>query len=164
MMGLGLQPLGILRDFLVLHGGEIAAKLVRSGFERHVQSWTGAGEDLTVEAEDIKNILGIEELARLGKGTGVSIDHAAEVLAQYLPKVIKEQAQYWPSSMDDAGVIEYFVQRGADIFGSREDAEQWLRTPALGLSYRRPIDLLKTQSGIEELSNFFNQIKYGVYV
>ena len=48
--------------------------------------------------------------------------------------------------------------------GSQEDAERWLRTPAIGLNRQRPIDLLATRAGAEIVENFLSQLEYGVYV
>lgn len=49
-------------------------------------------------------------------------------------------------------------------FGSREEAEQWLERPAIGLEQRRPIDLLETPAGVELVEDLLTRIEYGVYV
>jgi putative toxin-antitoxin system antitoxin component (TIGR02293 family) len=50
------------------------------------------------------------------------------------------------------------------VFGSQEEAEQWLERPATGLNQRRPIDLLETPAGVELVESFLRRIEYGVYV
>jgi putative toxin-antitoxin system antitoxin component (TIGR02293 family) len=50
------------------------------------------------------------------------------------------------------------------IFGSQEDAERWLRSPAIGLNRQRPIDLLAIRAGAEIVETFLSQLEYGVYV
>ena len=49
------------------------------------------------------------------------------------------------------------------MFGSQEEAEEWLRRPAMGLDQRRPIDLLATPAGVELVEDFLGRLKYGVY-
>jgi putative toxin-antitoxin system antitoxin component (TIGR02293 family) len=50
------------------------------------------------------------------------------------------------------------------VFGSQEDAEQWLERPAIGLNQRRPIDLLATAAGVEMVEDFLTRLEYGVYM
>jgi putative toxin-antitoxin system antitoxin component (TIGR02293 family) len=49
------------------------------------------------------------------------------------------------------------------VFGSQEEAEQWLERPAIGLDRQRPIDLLATPAGIDLVEDHLNRIRYGVY-
>jgi putative toxin-antitoxin system antitoxin component (TIGR02293 family) len=56
------------------------------------------------------------------------------------------------------------LAKTTDVFGSREEAEQWLERPAMGLNQRRPIDLLATPAGVEMVETFLDRLDYGVYV
>jgi putative toxin-antitoxin system antitoxin component (TIGR02293 family) len=55
------------------------------------------------------------------------------------------------------------LAKATTVFGSKEDAEQWLERPATGLDQRRPIDLLATPAGVELLEDFLVRLEYGVY-
>ena len=55
------------------------------------------------------------------------------------------------------------MTRAIDVFGTKEDAEEWLTKPALGLEQRRPIDLLSSPAGVELVEEFLGRIEYGVY-
>jgi len=55
------------------------------------------------------------------------------------------------------------LSRATEIFGSQEQAEQWLSRPAIGLGQRRPIDLLATLAGVELVQDHLTQLEYGVY-
>jgi len=55
------------------------------------------------------------------------------------------------------------LAKATDVFGSQEDAEQWLERPAIGLDQRRPIDLLATPAGIELVEQYLTRLAYGVY-
>jgi putative toxin-antitoxin system antitoxin component (TIGR02293 family) len=56
------------------------------------------------------------------------------------------------------------LAKATDVFGSREEAEQWLERPAMGLNQWRPIDLLATPAGVEMVETFLDRLNYGVYV
>jgi putative toxin-antitoxin system antitoxin component (TIGR02293 family) len=55
------------------------------------------------------------------------------------------------------------LAKATEVFGSQEDAEQWLEQPAIALDQRRPIDLLKTPAGAEMVETLLERIEYGVY-
>jgi putative toxin-antitoxin system antitoxin component (TIGR02293 family) len=49
------------------------------------------------------------------------------------------------------------------ILGSREEAERWMREPAIGLDRRIPIDLLETPAGAKLVEEYLGRIEHGVY-
>ena len=51
------------------------------------------------------------------------------------------------------------LAKASAILGSREDAEHWLESPAIGLNGQRPIDLLATRAGAEIVENFLGQLE-----
>lgn len=72
-----------------------------------------------------------------------------------------------PLSREQSGRTWKFAEilaKATDVFGSQEEAEQWLERPAIGLDQRRPIDLLATPAGIELVEQYLTRLAYGVYV
>ena len=59
----------------------------------------------------------------------------------------------------DAAVLA----KAVEVFGSNEEAELWLRRPALGLNGERPIDLLRSPEGKRLVQDFLDRLEYGVY-
>ncbi len=55
------------------------------------------------------------------------------------------------------------LSKATTIFGSQEEAEQWLERPAIGLNQRRPIDLLASSAGLELVEDHLVRLEYGVY-
>lgn len=55
------------------------------------------------------------------------------------------------------------LAKATSVFGSKEEAEQWLERPAIGLDQRKPIDLLATPAGVELVDDFLARLEYGVY-
>jgi putative toxin-antitoxin system antitoxin component (TIGR02293 family) len=71
-----------------------------------------------------------------------------------------------PLSKEQSGRIWKFAEilaKATEVLGSREEAEQWLERPAIGLNQRCPIDLLETPAGVELVENFLRRLEYGVY-
>jgi len=71
-----------------------------------------------------------------------------------------------PLSREQSGRVWKFAEilaKGTEVFGSQEEAEEWLRRPAMGLDQRRPINLLATPAGVELVEDFLGRLKYGVY-
>lgn len=50
-----------------------------------------------------------------------------------------------------------------DVMGSEEAAEAWMNQPAIGLSNRKPVDLLATSAGVEAVEEYLTRLEYGVY-
>lgn len=59
-----------------------------SGLTEHAASWISTGQNLPVSADQIKNVLGSEQISQIASQMGVSEDHAAGGLASMLPQVI----------------------------------------------------------------------------
>jgi putative toxin-antitoxin system antitoxin component (TIGR02293 family) len=55
------------------------------------------------------------------------------------------------------------IAKATSIFGSKDEAEQWLERPAIGLDQRKPIDLLATPAGVELVEDFLVRLEHGVY-
>ncbi len=50
-----------------------------------------------------------------------------------------------------------------EVLGSTEVANEWLKTEAIGLEFRKPIDLVSTSPGAEAIKTLLQRMKYGVY-
>lgn len=78
----------------------------------------------------------------------------------------RKDAPERPLSQEQSGRTWKFAEilaKATDVFGSQEEAEQWLERPAIGLDQRRPIDLLATPAGIELVEQYLTRLVYGVY-
>jgi len=105
----------------------------------------------------IDNLVVIEKTASLEKAVGMSLrtfqrrrDRPAKRLSQ------EQSGRTWK--------FAEILAKATEVFGTQEEAEQWLERPAIGLDERRPIDLLQTPAGVELVQKFLTQLEYGVYV
>ena len=79
----------------------------------------------------------------------------------------RKDAPAKPLSPEQSGRTWKFAEilaKATAVFGSQEEAEQWLERPAIGLDQRRPLDLLATPAGVELVEDFLQRLEYGVYM
>lgn len=72
-------------------GGQLSGLLDKfgaSGLGDTVQSWVGKGANLPVSADQIKSILGSEQISGVASKLGISSDDATAKIASVLPNVI----------------------------------------------------------------------------
>ncbi|MFX0547336.1 antitoxin Xre/MbcA/ParS toxin-binding domain-containing protein [Roseovarius sp. S1116L3] len=53
------------------------------------------------------------------------------------------------------------LEQAISIFGSKEEAEDWMKRPAIGLERRKPIDLISGEAKVVE--TYLTRLEYGVY-
>jgi putative toxin-antitoxin system antitoxin component (TIGR02293 family) len=77
--------------------------------------------------------------------------------AEALPKTLtsEQSGRAWK--------LAEIVTKATQVFGSQEEAEQWLERPAIGLNQNRPIELLSTTAGTELVEQHLERIEFGVY-
>jgi putative toxin-antitoxin system antitoxin component (TIGR02293 family) len=55
------------------------------------------------------------------------------------------------------------LAKATRVFGSQDEAEQWLRRPAIGLNQQRPVDLLTTPAGVQLVEDYLGRLEYDGY-
>lgn len=55
------------------------------------------------------------------------------------------------------------LAHATEVFSTQAAAETWLKTPAMALDRRRPLDLLSTPVGVEAVEELLTRLEYGVY-
>jgi putative toxin-antitoxin system antitoxin component (TIGR02293 family) len=55
------------------------------------------------------------------------------------------------------------LAKATRVLGSQDEAEQWLRRPAIGLDQRRPVELLTTPAGVKLVEDYLGRLEYDVY-
>jgi putative toxin-antitoxin system antitoxin component (TIGR02293 family) len=65
-------------------------------------------------------------------------------------------------TVDLDGIVTV-TARAIEIFGTREKAIRWLRTPLPSLADRTPLSMLNTADGIERVEDVLGRIEQGVW-
>ena len=68
-----------------------------------------------------------------------------------------------PEQSGRAWKFAEILAKATKVFGTQEEAENWLQRPALGLNQKRPIDLLSTPAGVELVEAHLERVEFGVY-
>jgi putative toxin-antitoxin system antitoxin component (TIGR02293 family) len=55
------------------------------------------------------------------------------------------------------------LAKATRALGSQEEAEQWLKRPAIGLDQQRPVDLLTTPAGVKLVEDYLGRLECDVY-
>jgi putative toxin-antitoxin system antitoxin component (TIGR02293 family) len=59
--------------------------------------------------------------------------------------------------------IQQIFEQATRVFGTEDEAREWLTSPAHGLEGQRPIDLLDTEPGSFQVRDYLGAIEYGNY-
>ena len=54
-------------------------------------------------------------------------------------------------------------KRALEVFSNQEKATRWMSEPNHALANRRPIDLVKSENGLEEVNDVLTRIASGTY-
>jgi uncharacterized protein YidB (DUF937 family) len=66
----------------------IVAKLEQGGLGDQVKSWIGNGQNLPITADQLKQVLGNEQVQQLAARYGIPVDALLKVLAEQLPTAV----------------------------------------------------------------------------
>ena len=75
----------------MLAGGglqQVLSGFQANGLSAQTDSWIGTGANKPISGEDVRKVVGDEELAKIAAQLGVSEDEAADAVAQVLPTVV----------------------------------------------------------------------------
>jgi len=68
--------------------GGLVEAFKQNGLGDVASSWVGTGENLPINAEQIQQVLGNEQVQQIASKLGISLDDASQGLAGLLPQVI----------------------------------------------------------------------------
>ncbi|GAB4299580.1 MAG: hypothetical protein Kow0098_26230 [Ignavibacteriaceae bacterium] len=64
---------------------------------------------------------------------------------------------------DNLAVLEAILKLGERVLGSEDELNQWLHSPVFALGGKKPVDLIKTESGRRRVEEVLHQIELGIY-
>lgn len=89
---IGAEALSLIKDYVEKQGGldAVVKQFQEGGFKRQVDSWVSTGKNEAINAIEVGQAIGIENVKKLAASAGVDINKARELLAQYLPEAIDQ--------------------------------------------------------------------------
>jgi len=109
MLGGKQDPAAMLSGLLSDAGGlqGLMGKFQSAGFGDHFSSWVGTGDNQPMNAEEVQNAVGLDEIQRLASKLGMQTHTVLPLLAQFLPQVIDK--------LTPKGQIDENLPSGAQI-------------------------------------------------
>jgi putative toxin-antitoxin system antitoxin component (TIGR02293 family) len=97
----------------------------------------------------------------------ITSDEASEALGMSLRTLQRHKnTPAEPLDVQQSGRAWKFAEilaKATRVLGSQDEAEQWLRRPAIGLDQQRPIDLLTTPAGVQLVEDYLGRLEYDGY-
>ena len=94
----------------------IFASLSNANVGEIVSSWIGSGENMPIDAESVKNILGEDKISAFANKLGVDSDLATDALKDILPQIIDRATPEGDSILDSLGGIEGLMDIAKKLF------------------------------------------------
>ncbi len=86
----GAEALSLVKDYIEKQGGleAVVQQFKDGGFKRQVDSWVSTGKNEAINAIEVGQAIGIENVKKLAANAGVDVNKARDLLAEYLPIAI----------------------------------------------------------------------------
>ncbi len=68
-------------------------QLQQSGLGPQVQSWLGNGANMPITADQLKTVLGNEQVQEFARHLGLPVDAALKLLSEHLPNVVDQASK-----------------------------------------------------------------------
>jgi len=111
----------------------------------------------------------IRKIRELNERYALTIGDIADVL-DVAPKTLSRWTKNKKSSRgiseqrnDSLKILESLLKLGEKVLGSEDELNHWLHNPVFALEGKKPIDLIKTESGRRRVEEVLHQIEYGIY-
>lgn len=139
------------------------AGLVRGQIHGSMSKDTVVTPGKLIESIDVG--LPVRELEELQATLEVPMDKLAPKLGISIATIQrrKQQGRLEPGESDRVLRFARLMGKAVAVFGSEQDARQWLNSPQFGLGGAVPLDYAKTEVGAREVENLLGRIEYGVY-
>lgn len=109
--------------------------------------------------------LSVKQLNDILKFTGISDKEMTQLISisdRQLARYTEETILKRNVSAHLIQIVELYVF-GNSVFEDPEKMQQWMKSEIRALNFQRPIDLLDTPFGIEEVTAILGRIEHGVY-
>jgi putative toxin-antitoxin system antitoxin component (TIGR02293 family) len=154
VLDIGSESVGYLEDVSNLFGGRrVLRSEIESELDAHELLHRGLPRGALTKLVDNLHVIHADEAS---EAIGVSL----RTLQRH------KSAPAAPLDVQQSGRVWKFAEilaRATRVLGSQNEAEQWLRRPAIGLDQQRPIDLLTTPAGVKLVEDYLGRLEYDVY-
>jgi len=123
---------------------------LKSNFEKMEQVRSGISKSVLVEIKNHIN-MDYDNLSTILGTTKTTIHNK------------KNDDTFSPAVSEKIVALADLYEFGYTVFEDKLNFEKWIQTPNKALGSRKPLELLDTIFGIEEVTNIIGRIEHGVY-
>jgi putative toxin-antitoxin system antitoxin component (TIGR02293 family) len=154
VLNIGSERVGYLEDVSNLFGGRrILRSEIESELDAHELLHRGLPRRALSSLIEKLHVIHADEASQaLGVSLRTLQRHKS---APAVPLDVRQSGRAWK--------FAEILAKATRVFGSQDEAEQWLKRPAIGLDQQRPIDLLTTPAGVKLVEDYLGRLEYGVY-
>jgi putative toxin-antitoxin system antitoxin component (TIGR02293 family) len=122
---------------------------------------TGDADLINLSRSGVKK----SSLKSLSNYLGISMDKMSSLMHSSHRNIQRKDDNELLDVYKSEQVIEVaqVVSKALDIFGSKENMQQWLHSDIIALGNKKPIDLLDTSFGIRMIYKVLGRLEHGVY-
>jgi putative toxin-antitoxin system antitoxin component (TIGR02293 family) len=122
-------------------------------------------DNLHQQIERIHAGLNFRAAQNLQRALQIPLDKLADVLGMSRATLHRRKIQGRLDQDESEKLVRYqrLLKRAEDVFGSPENAREWLTHRQVALGKAVPIEFAKTEIGAREVENLLGRIEYAVY-
>ncbi len=94
----------------------ILSSLQDSDLGSVVSSWIGSGENASIDADSVSNLLGSDKIEEFASKLGIDMSTAKEALAGVLPDVVDKATPEGDSILDQLGGVDGLMKMAGKFF------------------------------------------------
>jgi putative toxin-antitoxin system antitoxin component (TIGR02293 family) len=145
---------GYLKDVSTLLGGHtVLGSMIESDLEAHELLYRG------LPRAALSSLIG-----KLHDIPVIEVSEALGISLRTLQRHKSDPAAYLDAQQSGrTWEFAKILAKATHVLGSQDEAEQWLRRPAIGLDQERPVDLLTTPAGVKLVEDYLERLEYNVY-
>ena len=145
---------GYFEDVSTLLGGRrVLGSMIESELEAHELLHRGLPRAALIKLVDNLHVIQVDEAT---EALGMSVRTLQRYRNTPVGRLdVQQSGRTWK-------LAETLV-KATRVLGSQDEAEQWLKRPAIGLDQQRPLDLLSTPAGVELVEDYLGRLEYNVY-
>ncbi len=115
--------------------------------------------------EQINKGLPFDELEHLRHELDEPMESLAQQLSISRSTLQRRKSEHRLSPQESDRVMRFWriLQHAAKVFGTIDQARQWLKFPQRGLGYAVPLDYARSEIGAREVDDLLGRIEYSVY-
>jgi putative toxin-antitoxin system antitoxin component (TIGR02293 family) len=132
------------------------------GGQKALKKRVGSDDDLVLLVRNGLPIAAFSSLAEKWPFKKAELAKAVGMSSRTLTRRISSHSRMSTAESDRTVRLARLLAFTNDIFGDRDKAAQWLKTPNVVLG-KPPIELLDTDSGIRSVETILGRIAWGIY-